>query len=134
VRSVRRPHLLAALLVALAAIVVAVALASGGDSDASAARGTGYRKDVALIDGVALQQARCRQWLAGTSAQRAAIVDVLHDVVGGPTPYGPARALSASDATALFDRRCAHPYARGWLLYELYTRAAAFSGAMDHFE
>ena len=145
-RGVRRPHrvaLPAAVALAAAALAAGIAVGASGDTDAAPAKAAkpaqtaqthGYRRDVVKLDGKALQSASCEQWLAATPQQRAAIVDVLHDVVGGPTPYGPAKALSADEATALFDRRCPAPYARGWLLYELYTRAAAFSNAMDRFK
>jgi hypothetical protein len=138
VQSVRPPHLLIALAAAVLVAAAAFALLTGG-GDGSAAKpadkaDTGYRRAAVKLDGAALQSARCKQWVAATPAERAAIVDVLGDVVGGPTPYGPAKALSADEATRLFDARCAHPYARGWLLYELYTRAAAFSDAMDRFQ
>jgi hypothetical protein len=84
------------------------------------------RRSVALIDGKALQSARCTQWRRGTAHERAAIVQTLQAVVGGPTPYGQASSLPPADATALFDRACSRSYARSFLLYELYTRAAAF--------
>jgi hypothetical protein len=83
---------------------------------------------VALIAGKALQSARCAQWRVGTRAERAGVVATLANVVGGPTPYGRASTLPAPVAHRLFDRACARPYARGFLLYELYTRAAAFYG------
>jgi hypothetical protein len=134
VQSVRPPHLVAALAAAAALVAVAVVLLAGGGSSPPAKADPGYRKDAVVVGGKPLQQASCSEWNAASSEQRAAIVDVLHDLVGGPTPYGPATALSADDAERLFDTRCAHSYARGWLLYELYTRAAAFSGAMDRFQ
>ena len=79
-----------------------------------------------LIAGVPLQQARCAQWQAGSDAQRRRTVDALAHVVGGPTPYGPGTTLTTSQAYALFARDCASPIANGFLLYELYIRAAGF--------
>ena len=81
---------------------------------------------VATIGGEKLQSARCRHWLSGSRAEQAAVVETLKAVVGGPTPYGPASTLPAPYAHDLFDRACPRSYARGFLLYELYTRAAAF--------
>jgi hypothetical protein len=81
----------------------------------------------AKIGGKALQSARCRQWVGATVRQKDRVVATLAAVVGGPTPYGPATTLPATAARDLFDRTCARRYARGFLLYELYTRAAAFS-------
>jgi hypothetical protein len=73
-----------------------------------------------------LQSARCRQWRRASRHERDAAVATLAALVGGPTPYGPGSTLPADDAHRLFDRACARHYARGFLLYELYTRAAAF--------
>jgi hypothetical protein len=137
VQSVRRAHLLAALAAAAVVAVVAVVLlvpGSGSSGRAAASTPDGYRKEAVRIGGVGLQSARCKHWVGANPSERAAVVDVLRDVVGGPTPYGPATTLSADDTRTLFDRRCAHSYARGFLLYELLTRASAFSGAMDRFQ
>jgi hypothetical protein len=110
-----------------AALVVTVVAASGGDARAPVA---GARHvtvaPVTRIGGKALQSARCRHWRAATARRRDAVVATLADVVGGPTPYGRASTLPADVARRLFDRTCSRPYARGFLLYELYTRAAAF--------
>ena len=129
----RRPPA-AALLVA----VVALALIGAGVSLLPGSRpaepAVHHGPPIATIGGKALQQANCTQWLGGTPDQRAAVVEALAKVVGGATPYGPASKLTRQQAFALFNRRCAQPYARGFLLYELYTRAAAFQHATDHFE
>jgi hypothetical protein len=135
-------------LAAGAAVAAALAIAAGaGHGDARVSPSTGAaraarapataagvtaatperpRRRVALIGGKALQSARCRQWQGGTAPERDAVVAALAAVVGGPTPYGPASTLPAAEAHRLFDRACARRYARGFLLYELYTRAAAF--------
>jgi hypothetical protein len=84
-------------------------------------------RSVALIGGKAIQSARCRQWRAGTRLEQDRVVVTLQRLVGGPTPYGQATALEPEQARALFERACARPYARGFLLYELFTRASAFS-------
>jgi hypothetical protein len=82
--------------------------------------------NVALVGGLPLQQARCEQWLSATASEKNAALDALHGVVGGPTSFGPATALTRPEATRLFDRTCARPWASNFLLYELYTRAAGF--------
>jgi hypothetical protein len=84
----------------------------------------------ALIGGVPLQQARCEQWLAGSDAERKAVVRALAGVVGGPTPGGRGTTLASGEAQRLFDHACASPVARGFLLYELYIRAAGFRSFM----
>jgi hypothetical protein len=82
---------------------------------------------ITLIGGVPIQQARCSQWLAGSTAERNAVVDVLAKVAGGAsTTGGYGATLSPRDTRALFTRTCAAPFASGFLLYELYNRAAAF--------
>ena len=115
---------------ALAAALVVTVVAPGGDARAPVA---GARHvtvaPVTRIGGKALQSARCRHWRAATARRRDAVVATLADVVGGPTPYGRASTLPADVARRLFDRTCSRPYARGFLLYELYTRAAAFYAA-----
>ena len=80
-----------------------------------------------LIGGVPLQQARCAQWQAGSPAERNAMVDVLAKVAGGASTSGGFGAtLSPRDTHALFARTCSAQFARGFLLYEIYNRAAAF--------
>jgi hypothetical protein len=79
-----------------------------------------------LIGGVPLQQARCAQWNAGTTAERDKVVGALTYSVGGSTPYGPGTTLSSVQAHSLFERACSSPIAQHWLLYELYIRAAGF--------
>jgi hypothetical protein len=129
-----RARIAAAVVVtALAAALVVTVVAPGGDARApgAGARSAGHvaAAPVTLIGGKALQSARCRQWRAASVRRRDAVVATLADVVGGPTPYGPASTLPADVAHRLFDRTCGRPYARGFLLYELYTRAAAFYAA-----
>jgi hypothetical protein len=44
------------------------------------------------------------------------------------SPAGRGSVLDDKDAYNLFDRYCANQFARGFKLYKLYERAAAFSG------
>jgi hypothetical protein len=99
-------------------------LAAAADAPSPAVKtGHLYR---GLIGGVPLQSARCTQWNAGTGAERDRVVGALAYSVGGATPYGNGTTLTSAQAHSLFDRACASPIARGWLLYELYIRAAGF--------
>jgi hypothetical protein len=109
----------------VAAAALAAVLAAGPDAAPPTPRAAGP-PGVTLIGGEKLQSARCRHWNAATPAEKAAVLETLKAVVGGPTPYGPASTLPAPYAHRLFDRACPRYYARGFLLYELYTRAAAF--------
>jgi hypothetical protein len=86
------------------------------------------RPGVALIAGLPIQQARCAQWNAGGTAERDAVVGAVAASVGGPsTSGGRGTTLTAGEAQALFTHACASPIAKGFLLYELYIRAAGFS-------
>jgi hypothetical protein len=117
--------------VALLAIGVAIALAA---SPASAPATHSVKSDLALIGGKPLQQASCAEWLTGSADERAAVIAALKRDVGGSTPYGRGATLSDPDAFALFDRACARPYASGFLLYVIYSRAAAFQYTPQHFQ
>lgn len=121
-RAPRRAGLVLVLVLVFGALSVQLA-ASGGHQPAAR---HAPAPTAGLIAGVPLQQARCAQWQAGSDAQRRRTVDALAHVVGGPTPYGPGTTLTTSQAYALFARDCASPIANGFLLYELYIRAAAF--------
>jgi hypothetical protein len=115
----------AALVVALlAACAVALALAAVADAPSPSVRPAQVYRG--LIGGVPLQSARCAQWTAGTGAERDNVAAALANSVGGATPYGNGTTLTSAQAHSLFDRACASPIANGWLLYELYIRAAGF--------
>jgi len=83
---------------------------------------------LALINGKPLQKADCTDWLAASEVERTGAVAALRRNVGGATGVGRSSGVTMPDteAVALFDRACAGPIARHWLLYVLYTRAAGF--------
>ena len=107
----------------VAAVALTLSFASTVDSPSSqpAHRADLYR---GLIGGVPLQSAQCAQWNAGTAKERGDVSAALAWSVGGATSYGRGTTLTAAETGALFDRTCANPIARHWLLYELYIRAA----------
>jgi hypothetical protein len=113
---------------AVAALAIAGALLAGATSLASRHRSAPPRTPgVALIGGVPLQQARCEQWLPASRSERRAVVDALAGTVGGPSSSGGVgTTLTRGEAYALFDNACRSSVARGFLLYELYIRAAGF--------
>jgi hypothetical protein len=126
VQSVHATHLIAGGLAAcVAALALFLALGHRAPHDAPNTHG------LALIGGMPLQQARCEQWLGASAAERQRGIAALHAVVGGPTPFGQATALTSAQAERLFDRTCSNFYARNFLLYELYTRAAGFRSLVD---
>lgn len=71
--------------------------------------------------------AQCSDWAAGDRDQRIA---TLHDIRAQVNQTGaaePTTDLSDEKAYAVLQRTCSQPYAAGFRLYKLYTRAAAFS-------
>lgn len=89
----------------------------GGGDDAADEKGP-------LGPGVRLQTATCRDWLAAPPGQRANTVDRLEEVAAGPEGIG--TTLPDEVAGSTFDARCKPRFARAFLLYEIYNRAAGF--------
>jgi hypothetical protein len=71
----------------------------------------------------------CSDWRKADLGERLGTVRQLRDFAGGPvgSPPGHGNVLDDKRAYYLFQSYCAHYYARGFDLYKLYTRAAAFS-------
>jgi hypothetical protein len=73
----------------------------------------------------------CTDWKRASLMQRYGTIKEIRDFAGGPVgsePGGHGATLPDDKAYKLFERSCAHYYARGFKLYKLYTRAAAFGG------
>ena len=75
--------------------------------------------------GVALQVADCDDWRAASPEERQSAIDQLETTVAGPRKEG--NTLSDETAYRTLDVRCKPEFARGFLLYQLYIRAAAFT-------
>jgi hypothetical protein len=127
-------RLLAGLGVLAAALAIALSARVATVSDTVGVRAPARAGTITaggLIGGVPLQQARCLQWAAAGPAERTRVLGALGFVVGQPVRGSDIKGargttLGAGQATALFDRACAHSYAQNFLLYEVYIRAAAF--------
>jgi hypothetical protein len=83
-------------------------------------------------DPVPLSQATCADWLAGGDAGKAALVRRVTAFAGGVVntgtrDIGTGHTLSSGQASELYDGWCGHDYARGFLLYKLYTWSAGWS-------
>jgi len=74
--------------------------------------------------GQKLQTATCRDWREASPQQRQSAVDRLESTVAGPRKEG--NTLPGDVAYSTLDARCKPDFARGFLLYELYIRAAGF--------
>ena len=75
--------------------------------------------------GVALQVADCQDWRDSSPQERQSAIDQLERTVKGPRKE--ASALDDDVAYTTLDSRCKPTFARGFLLYQLYIRAAAFN-------
>jgi hypothetical protein len=79
-----------------------------------------------------VRTADCRDWKKGTVAQRRSTVIALRKFAGGPVgsseqlQNGPV--LDDNRAYKVFQSYCKNYFARGFKLYKLYERAAAFVG------
>jgi hypothetical protein len=112
-------------LIAAAAVLLCIgALSACGGSDASnTAAGAGPHIQVAL------RLADCDDWNQADVSERLGTVQQLADFAGGPTgsPAGHGNTLSQKRGYDVLQNWCEQRLARGFKLYKLYTRAAAFS-------
>lgn len=117
---------------ALAAILFVAVLALAGCGGGS---GTQPQVDVGPNVGQPISLADCNDWNQANTEQRLGTIQQLKDFASGPivgnnasSPSGRGSVLDDKDAYDLFNRYCAMSFARGFKLYKLYQRAAAFTG------
>jgi hypothetical protein len=91
--------------------------------------------DVGPNVGQPISLADCNDWNQANTEQRLGTIKELKGFAGGPVvgnnanaPSGTGSVLDDKDAYDLFNRYCAASFARGFKLYKLYERAAAFTG------
>ena len=91
--------------------------------------------DVGPNVGQPISLADCNDWSQANTEQRLGTIKQLKDFAGGPivgnnasSPSGTGAVLDDKDAYNLFNRWCDQSFARGFKLYKLYERAAAFTG------
>ena len=122
-RRLRAPRV--AVLAACAALALAAALTLTHASPKATAPAPSLDS---LIHGARLQSARCSNWLAASSSEKALAVGALTATVGGPTEFKGVRGTTLTEAESyqLLNNACSSPIARHFLLYELYIRAAGF--------
>ena len=115
---------------ALPAIIAVAAIAGcGGGSGAQP------QVDVGPNVGQPINLADCDDWNQANTEQRLGTIREIKGFAGGPVignsgsaPQGTGRVLDDKQAYDLFNRYCAEDFARGFKLYKLYERAAAFAG------
>ena len=97
--------------------------------------GTQPQVDVGPNVGQPISLADCNDWNQANTEQRLGTINQLKDFAGGPivgnnasSPSGTGAVLDDKDAYDLFNRWCDQSFARGFKLYKIYERAAAFTG------
>jgi hypothetical protein len=127
VKTVVRPHLGSARTVL--GLVCCAALIAGCGASASSKT---QSKDVAPLGVGSVRQADCRDWQKGSVPERRSTVIDLRKFAGGPVgssagiQRGPV--LDDERAYRVLESYCSKYFARGFKLYKLYERAAAFVG------
>ena len=78
-----------------------------------------------------VQLASCEDWEKATVEERLGTIAQIENFVSGPVgnDNGVGNTLSQDKAYDLMEYWCGQPYARGFRLYKLYTRSAAFTPA-----
>ena len=75
--------------------------------------------------------ANCRDWRRASVRERYGTIEDLREFLGGPVgdkPGGHGATLDDDKAYKLFETYCSRDFARGFKLYKIYARAAAFTG------
>ena len=91
--------------------------------------------DVGPNVGQSIALADCNDWNQANTQERLGTIQQIKDFAGGPVlgnsgaaPSGTGAVLDDKQAYNLFNNYCSEPFARGFKLYKLYERAAAFAG------
>jgi hypothetical protein len=91
--------------------------------------------DVGPNVGQPIALADCHDWEQANTEQRLGTIRDLKNFAGGPvvgnnasSPSGTGSVLDDDKAYDLFNNWCKEDFARGFKLYKLYERAAAFTG------
>jgi hypothetical protein len=110
---------------AIAAVAALPVAGCGGDTSG------GPSGEVGPALSAPINLADCTDWNNGTPDERLGTIEQIRNYVGGPasgTGTGTGVVLDDDRAYDLFERACEPEFARGFRLYKLYSRAAAFGG------
>ncbi len=111
----------------IALVVGAAGCGSGSSTQPQVGVGPNVGQPINLAD--------CSDWNQANTEQRLGTIQQLKDFAGGPivgnsasSPSGTGAVLDDQQAYDLFNNYCKADFARGFKLYKLYERAAAFTG------
>lgn len=110
-----------------AALAVAAALAGAACGDDSSSEAPVEVGGPTL--GVPIQLADCTDWKDATVEERLGTIAQIQNFAGGPvgTEGGQGATLDEDRAYEVMENFCEQEFARGFKLYKIYTRAAAFT-------
>lgn len=108
----------------LACVTLAAGCGGSDASDTASGAGSHIQAELRLAD--------CTDWKRADVSERLGTVRQLRDFAGGPTgsPAGRGNVLDDERAYQVLQSWCRNDFARGFKLYKLYTRAAAFSSLL----
>ena len=111
------------------ALLCCLGLTAGGVGVSVASNGP---KDPRTASVGSVRQADCADWKKGSDDQRKAMVAALGRFAGGPVGSSAALqrgpVLDDDRGYKVLESYCSRYFARGFKLYKLYERAAAFTG------
>jgi hypothetical protein len=111
------------------AFLCCLGLIAGGVGVSGASGGS---KEAGTASLGSVRQANCSDWKRGSEDQRKTMVLSLRKFAGGPVGSSTALkrgpVLDDDRAYRILDSYCSKYFARGFKLYKLYDRAAAFLG------
>ena len=112
---------------AIVAAAAALAGCGGGGTSSVPVEGVNVGESINLAD--------CHDWEEASTEERLGTIRELRGFAGGPVvsgspdqPSGTGAVLDDEKAYDLLDNYCSNELARGFKLYKLYERAAAFGG------
>jgi hypothetical protein len=119
----------------VAAVPIVLVVAAAIFAGCGGGSGTQPQIDVGPNVGQSIALADCNDWNQADTEQRLGTIQELKNFAGGPvvgnnasSPSGTGAVLDDKQAYDLFQNYCKEPFARGFKLYKLYERAAAFGG------
>ena len=112
---------------AAATLVLSLLSACGDDSVPEASTGAGP----AGLGGTSIEKATCEEWNGATVDERLATVNRLEEAAAPKPGQEQGLILDSDRAYKTLDYACSSEVGRGFLLYEVYNRAATFAPLGD---